>query len=119
MALIPLNAFRNIAATLTTSSQLIYETPAGVSTIILSATCSNYTTLDINVTFKIQKTVDVGGTPTTTQYYIIPDMTIPPKEVLSVISGRLVLEQGDQIYALSSANNSVDFIMSANEAANE
>lgn len=119
MALIPLNAFKNIAAKLSVSEQLMYETPEGVSTIILSAMCSNYTTSDVNVTFKIQKTVDVGGTPTTLQYYIIPDITVPSKDVLSVISGRLVLEQGDRIYAMAASANSIDFIMSANEAANE
>ena len=119
MAIIPLNAFRNIAVKLTTSNQLIYTTPSGVSTIILSAVCSNYTTNDVPVTFKIEKTVIVGGTPTTTQYYIVPGIDVIAKDVFSVVSGRLVLEAGDKLYASAGSNNSIDYVMSVNEAANE
>lgn len=119
MAIIPLNAFRNIAVKLTTSDQLIYTTPQGVSTIILSATCSNYTTNDVAVTFKIEKTVVVGGVPTATQYYIVPGIEVIAKDVLSVSAGRIVLEQGDKLYASAQSNDAVDFVMSINEAANE
>lgn len=119
MAIIPLNAFRNIAVKLTTSEELIYTTPAGVSTIILSAVCSNYTTNDVAVTFKIEKIVDVGGTPTVQQFYIVPGIDVIAKDVLSVIGGRLVLEEGDKIYAFAGSNNAIDYVMSVNEAANE
>ncbi len=115
MALIPLNAFKSVAKKLTTSSDLVYETPLTISSIILSATCSNYTSGTVSVTVVIEKPT----TPTPTQFYIVPYMEIPAKDVLTAISGRLVLEQGDKLYAYASANNSVDFILSINEAANE
>ncbi len=115
MALIPLNAFKSVATKLTTSSTLIYETPETVSSIILSASCSNYTASPVSVSIIVEKPT----TPTPTQFYIVPDIEIPAKDVLSAVTGRLVLEQGDKIYAYASANTSVDFFLSINEAANE
>jgi hypothetical protein len=119
MAIIPLNAFRNIAAKLTTTEALVYATPVGVSTVILSAVCANYTTTNVEVTFKIEKIVNIGGTPTIQQFYIVPGIEVIAKDVLSVIGGRLVLEEGDKIYAFAESNNAIDFVMSVNEAANE
>lgn len=115
MALIPLNAFKSVTKKLTTGSELIYETPLTISSIILSAACSNYSNNTVSVTIVIEKPT----TPTPTQYYIVPDVEIPAKDVLSAVTGRLVLEQGDKIYAFASNGNSVDFILSLNEAANE
>jgi hypothetical protein len=115
MALIPLNAFKSVTKKLTTSSELIYETPLTISSIILSAACSNYSSGIVSVTIVIEKPTS----PTPTQFYIVPDIEIPPKDVLSAVTGRLVLEQGDKIYAFASSNSSVDFILSLNEAANE
>lgn len=115
MAIIPLNAFKNIAVNLSTSEQLVYETPSGVSSIILSAVCSNYTTNDVAVTFKIEKQTQSGPV----QFYLVPGIDVISKDVFQVIAGRLVLEEGDKLYAFSGSNNAVDFIMSVNEAANE
>lgn len=120
--IIPLNKFRSIAKTLSTANTLIYETPAGVSSIILSAACSNKAVTETNVTVILQKPLSAN---TSADFTIVPSMTIPPNDVLSATSGRLVLEysvdfsQGDKIIAYASANNAVDFIISMNEAANE
>lgn len=113
--LIPLNAFRSITKKLTTSSTLIYTAPQTVSSIILSATCANYSSDTVIVTVIIEKPT----LPLPSQYYVVPGIEIPTKDVLSAIAGRVVLEQGDRLYAYASANESVDFVMSLNEAANE
>lgn len=115
MALIPLNAFKSVTKRLTTASTLIYTTPDTVSSIVLSATCSNFSSGEVSVIVILEKPT----TPSPTQFYIIPDIEIPPKDVLSAVAGRLVLEQGDKLYASASAEASVDFILSLNEAANE
>jgi hypothetical protein len=113
--LIPLNAFRSITKKLTTSSTLIYTAPQTVSSIILSATCANFSSNTVSVTVIIEKPT----LPLPSQYFVVPDIEIPAKDVLSAIAGRVVLEQGDRLYAYASANESVDFVMSLNEAANE
>lgn len=114
MALIPLNAFKSVTRQLTNDLTLIYTTPETISTIVLSATCSNFSTEIVTIVVILEK-------PTTppTQFYIIPDIEIPPKDVLSTVAGRLVLEQGDKLYASASVDASVDFVLSLNEAANE
>lgn len=114
MALIPLNAFKSVTQQLTSTLTLIYTTPETVSSIVLSATCSNFSTEIVSIVVILEK-------PTTppTQFYVIPDIEIPPKDVLSTVAGRLVLEQGDKLYASASVDASVDFILSINEAANE
>lgn len=114
-ALIPLNRFINTAAKITTGEQVVYTTPQNVSSIILSAICSNRSANEVLVTVKLRKTV--GSTET--DYFIASNIAIPSNDVLSVISGRLVLAQGDRLIISATANNSVDFIMSLNEAANE
>lgn len=119
MAVLPLNAFKNIAAKLTTSEQILYTVPEGASTIILSANCSNYTSSDVSVTFKIEKLEIVGGNPTYVQYYIVPGINVVANDLLSVAPGRIVLEEGNRLRASAGSNNAVDFVMSINEAANE
>ena len=124
-AIIPLNKFRNIATNLSTDSTVVYETPDGVSSIILSAACSNKSSSEVSVTVFIEKANSASANTTFTEYSVVPSMAIPPHDVLSATSGRLVLEHGkdfvhgDRIVAYSSANNAVDFVISMNEAANE
>jgi hypothetical protein len=114
-ALIPLNRFINIAAKVTTSEQQIYVTPTNISSIILSALCSNRTANEVTVTLKLRKIVNTVET----DYFLASNIPIPPNDVLSIIAGRLVLTQSDRLFISTSANNAVDFIMSLNEAANE
>ena len=113
--LIPLNAFRSVAQKLTTSSTLIYTAPKTVSSILLSATCANYSGNLVAVTLIIQKPT----LPTPSQFYLVPDIDVPSKDVLSAIAGRLVLEQDDKLYAYASEDNAIDLVLSINEAANE
>lgn len=114
-ALIPLNRFINTAAKITSADQVVYTTPLNVSSIILSATCTNITENEVTVTVKLRKLV---GT-TETDYFLAANIAIPPNDVLSVIAGRLVLTQNDKLIISANTNNAVDFIMSLNEAANE
>ena len=112
--LIPLNAFKSVTKKLTTSSTLIYTAPKTVSSIVLSATCANYTSDVVSVIILIEK-----PTSPPSQFYLIPNIEIPPNDVLSGIAGRLVLEQNDKLYAYASTGDSVDLVLSINEAANE
>lgn len=113
--LIPLNAFRSVTQKLTTSPTLVYTAPKTVSAILLSATCANYSGGVVAVTILIEKPT----LPTPSQFFLVPDIDVPSKDVLSGIAGRLVLEQNDKLYAYASDNNAIDLVLSINEAANE
>jgi len=109
--LLPLNQFINIAKKITTTDQVVYTVPSGISSIVLSAICSNYTINSVVVDVSLLK----GGI----YYKLIPTIGLTGNEVMDVISGRMVLVEGDQLVVKSNTANSVDFIMSLNEAANE
>lgn len=113
--LIPLNAFKSVTKKLTDTSTLIYTAPKTVSSIILSATCANYSGSTVSVTLIIEKPT----LPTPSQFFIVPNVEIPSRDVLSALAGRVVLEQGDKLYAFASDSNTVDMVLSINEAANE
>lgn len=109
--LIPLNVFKSSATKLFSNTQNAYVTPQGVSTIILSAIAANYTANDVNITIKLNK----GGA----EYYLANNVAIFPYDSLSAISGRVILKANDVLIVSTTANNSVDFVLSYNEAADE
>ncbi len=57
MATLPLNTFRTKAFELTTASQTIYTTPAGLTTIVLGAQASNISNTAATITFTLRKTM--------------------------------------------------------------
>ena len=109
--LLPLNRFVNVAKKITTTDQTVYTVPTGISSIILTAICTNYTSSAVTITATIVKS--------SISYYLIPTIELPANEVMDVVSGRVVLTEGDQLVIKCNAENSVDFIMSLNEAAND
>jgi hypothetical protein len=109
--LLPLNKFVNVAKKITTTDQTVYTVPTGISSIVLSAICVNYTANNVLINVRILKGV--------TDYFLIPNIELPANEVMNVISGRMVLTEGDQLIVKTDAADSVDFIMSLNESANE
>jgi len=109
--LLPLNKFLNVATKVTTVDQIAYTVPSGISSIVLSAICTNYTGNPATLNVRISK----AGT----SYYLIPNIELPANEVMDIISGRMVLTEGDQIIIKSNIADSVDFVMSLNESANE
>jgi hypothetical protein len=109
--LLPLNRFVNVTKKITTADQTVYTVPTGISSIVLSAICVNHTSSSVVINVRISKDA--------TTYFLIPDIELPANEVMTVISGRMVLTEGDQLIVKTDVADSVDFIMSLNEAANE
>ncbi|OUU63790.1 MAG: hypothetical protein CBC22_00195 [Alphaproteobacteria bacterium TMED62] len=89
MAVIPLNKFRTITHTLTSSAVGIYTCPAGVSSLIIYGNVSNIGT-GTSVTqfsaFHSRSSVDTE---------IVSKASIPSDDAMNFIQGRLVLETGD------------------------
>lgn len=111
MATVPLNAFKTVTATLTTSMTNIYTAPAGVSSIILTAQIANITTTPGTATF-----AHVRGSVVTE---LIKDYAIPGNDAASATTGKLVLEAGQTIRAAADQNNKMKLTLSILESANE
>lgn len=127
--IIPLNKFINVAAHITTSNQPVYTAKPGVSSIILSAICSNRTNAEVTVSVMLRKTELTNNVETNVDEYLIaPNIPIPANDVLSIILNKAILTvtnisigvvEVDELVISASENDAVDFIMSINEAANE
>jgi hypothetical protein len=105
-----INIFRNITANLTTTGATIYTTPLGYSGIVLMAQFSNTTAGAVGASMFVDK----SGVLTS----LVSDFEIPTNDAASALSGKLVLEAGQAVFASASANTSVQLTMSILESEN-
>lgn len=111
MAVLPLNTFRTIARVLNVADQTLYTCPTGVTGIILMAQVSNVDSVTTGkVTFK-----HVRGR---TETELLKSAPIPVEDARSMLTGRLVLEEGDRIVVSASAANILKITLSLVESAN-
>jgi hypothetical protein len=108
--LVPLNSFKTTPVTATDQLSTIYTTPVGVSSVILMAQFTNISSNTGNVSAYYCKA--------NINYELASGMEIPQNDAATVLTGRLVLEQGDSFKIKSGANNTFKFIMSYLETAN-
>jgi hypothetical protein len=106
-----INIFRNITASLVTTTTVLYTAPLAYSGIVLMAQISNIT----------------GGTVTTSVYVrdvnltltsLVTNYQIPGNDSLGVLSGKLVLQPGQSVVAIAAADNSLQMVMSILESQN-
>jgi hypothetical protein len=106
-----INIFRNITASLVTTTTVLYTAPLAYSGIVLMAQISNIT----------------GGTVTTSVYVrdvnltltsLVTNYQIPGNDSLGVLSGKLVLQPGQSVVAIAAADNSLQMVMSVLESQN-
>lgn len=110
---LPLNTFKNLPFAVTTTSQVVYTAPLGITTIVLMAQVSNIITSTAKVTFQ-HYSFETGITT-----FIVKDIDVPPNDARILLSGKLVLQTGDQIRIQASANNALQFLASILETANQ
>lgn len=113
MAGLPLNNFKNIPFPVTTAIQTVYTAPLGITTIVLMAQVSNVVSAPqtcsfIHYSFRSSITT-----------YIVKDIVVPPNDARVLLGGKLVMETGDQIKVVGGSNNSMQFIASILETANQ
>lgn len=110
MAVLPLNTFRTITRQLSTSVQTLYTCPTGVTGIVLLAQVSNVGSTTGKVTFThVRQRTD---TP------LVQNCPVPIEDARSVLTGRLVLEEGDRITVISDVNLTLKIVLSVVESAN-
>ena len=105
-----INIFKNVTANLTTTGSTLYTAPLGYSSIVLMAQFSNTTAGDVQASMFVDK----SGVLTS----LVTAFDIPANDALGAISGKLVLETGQAVFASASANSSVQFTMSILETEN-
>jgi hypothetical protein len=105
----PLNTFQTITTSLTTTNTLIYTTPANTTSIILLAQCANITGSAVNVT-----AAHFDGTSSNVE--LIKNFAIPGNDAVGLLTGKLVLEAGQSLYANASANSSLKLTVSLIES---
>ena len=110
MAVLPLNTFRTIARELIVDEQTLYTCPTGVTGIILMAQVSNISSVTGRVTF-----IHVRGR---TKTELLKNAPIPEQDARSMLTGRLVLEEGDRIVESASAALTLKITLSLVESAN-
>ncbi len=108
---IPLNTFRTKPFELTTVTQVIYETPQDLTCIVLGAQASNVSEEPATITFKLTKN--------NVDYILLKEFEIPVNDAAEVVTGKLVVEEGNTLSASVSRNNSIVLVLSVLETSNE
>jgi S-adenosylhomocysteine hydrolase len=111
MAVLPLNTFRTITKELTATAQEIYVCPTGVTGIVLLAQVANVSEGTAFVTFSHMRQ--------RTETELVKNSPIPTQDARAVLTGRLVLEEGDRIRVLSDTNGALKITLSLVESANQ
>lgn len=108
----PLNVFKTVTNELTDTNSVLYTTPTGFTGIVLMAQVSNVTATSKEVTFSHYNTS--GDIETE----LVKSLAIPGNDSTSVTTGKLVIEEGDSVKGLASANSSLKIILSILESRN-
>ncbi len=108
----PLNTFKTVTVDLTTSDQVIYTAPVGITSIILMAQVSNVDAVNnADVTFAITGTDSVYTE-------LVKGFTVLTKDAVTVLTGKLVVEESCTLHAYASANSRLKMTLSVLESLN-
>lgn len=102
----PINTFKTVTATLTTTNETLYTTPAITSTIILMAQVANIDTSPATVS------ASHYDDDSATETELIKDFTVPVADAVGVLVGKLVLTSGQSFKASSNTNNALKITLS-------
>lgn len=104
-----LNVFRTVTANLTTSMNTVYTAPVGYSTVVLMAQVTN-----INSVSTAEISANVARTSGSTA--LITNAKVPVGDAITVVTGRLVLEESDGFAVAATANNVAQLTLSVLES---
>ena len=118
MAAVALNTFKTVRHLVTDSNVGIYTSPIGVASIILYAQATHVSAdEDVKfVTFSHARPFDEGdGVPI--DFEIVKDGPVIPNDALNLLTGRLVLETGDELKVSGNTTGDVKVVVSILETA--
>lgn len=113
MAGLPLNTFKTVRADVTDTLLSVYETPLGITSIVLMAQVANIITSPSWVTFKLFSKNDNAYT------MIVKEIGVPNNDARLLLGGKLVLQTGDKLFIQGKSNGELEFIASILETANQ
>lgn len=112
MATTPINVFKTHTANITTADEVVYTTPENNTGIVLMAQVANITSSETTVTFSHHD----ATANTTTE--LVKDFSIPGNDAAGVITGKLVVQEGNSLRASASANDALKITLSILESLN-
>lgn len=115
MARIPLNKFRRISLPLSTTPELIYSVPFDRAGILLIAMGTNVTPAPQTVTISLSTTDPENGSP---YIDIIKNIEIGAYDAAHLTIGKVVLTDGDTLFASCSELSGINLTLSILEAVN-
>lgn len=101
---VPLNNFKTTMANLTTTTTTVYTPPIGYSTVVLMAQVSNNGANTVSVSAQINRS--------SSNTALITNAPIPTNDAIGVLTGRLILEPGDNLQFGANANSSAQLVLS-------
>jgi hypothetical protein len=115
MAKIPLNFFRRVGYSLSATPQLIYEVPFDRASILLSVLATNVTPNIQTITVSISTSKAENGN---NYIDIIKDFQVGGFDAANITIGKVVIVEGDQLYASCNSLSSINLNLSILEAVN-
>lgn len=105
-----INIFKNVTGNLTTANTSFYTAPAGYTGIVLMAQVSNLTANTISSSMFVQAGGNVSSLAT--------EFQIPGNDSATMLTGKLVLESGQQVLVSANANAVSQVVLSILETQN-
>jgi hypothetical protein len=107
-----INVFKSVTKNLTISGEVVYEAPQGFSSIVLLAQVTNVTATPGFVSMSVLTD--------SVETFLAYEFVIPGNDSAGMLTGKLVLEPGQRIFASSSDDSSGDLqlVMSILESQN-
>lgn len=108
----PLNTFKTFTKTVTNINEIAYTCPDGITAIVLLAQAANVTTEAQSISFYYY------DANTTTSTELVNNFAISQNDASSLLSGKLVVETGNSLRAISSSADSFKLTLSILETLN-
>lgn len=105
-----LNVFKTFTYEVTETLQDVYETPLGVTAIVLMAQVANISSSPVDVT--VAHTAGLSATE------LIKDFTVAGNDAVSAVTGKLVIESGNKVQASATEAGSLKITLSILETLN-
>lgn len=102
--------FKNARAVLATTAAVVYTCPASTTAIITGAQATN-----VDSSARTVSMLWTDASASAAQTYVTSAVSIPVSASYEPVSGKLVLEAGDQLLGFASANSAIHLSVSVLE----
>lgn len=115
MATVPLNKFRRVSQPLTTTPILIYQVPFDRASILLTVLGTNVSPAPQNITISVSTINPLNGA---SYIDLVKNVELGAFDAAHLTVGKVVLTDGDYIYASCSGLSAINLTLSILESVN-